>query len=175
MGEVMEANPGAGVLNQMISWLGSDDPDKIDIAATIFRRIGAPAVEFLVQAAGDPTMLPEHQLRVLAMVEEIGAPLSMPEFLQLRVLVQHGCPEVRPKAAEVLVKLNPVGPRLSPLRQFPKAGPKGLLRRAAATARKAAKSQKAQQRKAEGRNGRPKSVPAGDDEHCPHAAEFEKP
>ena len=33
----------------------------------------------------------------------------------------------------------------------------------------------ARQRKAEGRNGRPKSVQAGDDEHCPHAAEFETP
>ena len=149
-----EAHPGDGLLDMLIEWLGSDDPEKLVPAVTLLLRVGPPVVEFLVAEAAKPTTHIAHQYRLLDLARLIGGERGPEENRHLRALRRHWCPAIRQKVEEVLAAL-------SPQRRTRRSGSKSLVRGAGAMAGKLAGAREWRQGKAGGRGSRPKKVPVG--------------
>ncbi len=167
MNEPTQTGPHSGDLDLMIAWLGGRDEEKVEKATTILLRIGQPVVEYLVQAAMKSGRRPEHRVRILDLVQQLGQPLGVDEFFRLQQLLQDHSPAVRQKAEETLMALsagglpkspeatalarafNPAfwGPPRCPPRRTRNSNLKDFCRGALAAAKRLAKSKNGQRRR----------------------------
>ena len=95
----------------MAWWPGPGEDQK---ATSILLSIGQPVVEYLIKEAIKPGKQPEHRVRLLDLVRQIGRPLGVDEFFGLQQLLQDDSPAVRQKAEETFLALSPGGPPKSP-------------------------------------------------------------
>ena len=98
--------PSDGVLDLLIEWVNSDDPEEIVTAATLLTQEGPRVNEFLLVAAAEPTTADTHVYRLLDLVGRIGGKRGPAENRHLRLLMRHGDPAVRIKAKEVWAALT---------------------------------------------------------------------
>lgn len=106
-------SPDTSYFSLMIEWLRTKDKEKNEAATAILCRLGQPVVEFLVQEVVGPQKRPDHRVRILDVIQQIGTPLGPQEYFGITSLLAHRSVKVRVKAAEVLDALSLVGPRAS--------------------------------------------------------------
>lgn len=106
MAGTMEPHPGQR-FETLIRWLGLKDPQKNDMAVTMFCRLGKPVVHSLIQEAFKRGKRSPHRVAILDLVERIGGPFQHDDIFSLRLLLRHRDPGVRAKAERVLISMRP--------------------------------------------------------------------
>ena len=97
---------GAGFLDGLLEWLGTNDAEKLVPAIVLLCRIGPPVVEFLIAEAAKPSTTPVHACRLLALAIEIGGKRGPAENRHLRLLRQHWCGAIRTRARQAMETLT---------------------------------------------------------------------
>jgi hypothetical protein len=93
----------------MLGWLGTDNEIKLRAATKLLCGLGKPAAECLVGEALRPGKRPEHMIRILDVVQQIGGPLGPDEMFGLQSLLGHRNQDIREKAERVIMSLSPSG------------------------------------------------------------------
>ncbi len=110
----MDTSPGHGTstpcFDELIDALRKKDARKNAFATAMLCRLGEiGVVELLVQEANKPRRQPDHRVRILDVIQQIGTPLGPQEYFGITSLLAHRSVKVRVKAAEVLDALSPSG------------------------------------------------------------------
>jgi hypothetical protein len=94
----------------LMEWLRTKNAQKNQAAAWVLCRVGPMSIEFLVEEALKPGNRPDHRVRILDVIQQIGGPLKAKEYYAIAKLQEYSAAKVRDKAAEVLRTLSPDGP-----------------------------------------------------------------
>jgi ABC-type thiamine transport system ATPase subunit len=95
----------------MIDALRRKDDPHGELARTVFIRLGRDVVDLLVAEAVALRRHPNHRIRLLEVIEQIGQRLGPREYYRVASLQRYAS-RVRQKAAQVLATLNPHDPEL---------------------------------------------------------------